>query len=339
MRAALDALVTQRRDLTEGEAADAMAAIMDGEATPAQIGAFMAALRLKGETVDEIAGMAGVMRARARTVVHEGPLIDTCGTGGDGAGTFNVSTAAAFVAAGAGVAVAKHGNRAASSLCGSADVLEALGAHIELGPDEVARCIAETGVGFMFAPAFHPAMRHVAAPRRELGFRTVFNLLGPLTNPASAQGQVLGVSSADMVEKFALALGRLGTAHALVVHSDDGLDEISLSAPTLVCELLGGNVRTYRITPEELGLTPAPRAAVLGGTPDQNAKTLRTVLAGTEGPLLDFTLLNAAAALMVGEVAETLPQGLEKARKVVASGLATDSLQRFIACTLRFRAT
>ncbi len=335
IREALDALINQRRDLSEDEAAGAMAEIMDGEATPAQVGAFVAALRLKGETVEEIAGMARVMREHALRVVHTAPLIDTCGTGGDGSGTFNVSTAAAFIAAAAGIAVAKHGNRAASSACGSADVLEALGARIELSPEQVATCIDETGLGFMFAPAFHPAMRHAAGPRRELGVRTVFNILGPLTNPAGAQGQVLGVPSDDLVEKMASALQRLGTTHALVIHSEDGLDELSLAAPTLICEVHGTGMRTYRVTPEDAGLERSPRASVLGGDPQQNAKTMRAVLSGVEGPMLDYTLLNAAAALVVGGKAVGLRDGVELARALVTSGAATIVLDRFIAVTQR----
>jgi len=338
MRDALDALINQRRDLSEDEAAAAMETLMEGEATPAQIGAFLTALRLKGETVDEIAGMARVMRGKALRVAVVVRVIDTCGTGGDGAGTFNVSTAAAFVAAAAGVSVAKHGNRAASSRCGSADVLEALGAQIELTPESVAACIAETGIGFMFAPAFHPAMRHAGPVRRELGIRTIFNILGPLTNPAGASGQVLGVPTDGLVEKVALALGRLGAEHVLVVHSEDGLDEISLAAPTLICEIAAGKVRTYSVTPEQLGLQAAPRAAVLGGDPAQNAKTMRSVLRGAEGPMLDFTLLNAAAALVVGDVAGDLEEGVTRARALIESGSATRVLDSFIAATQRLAA-
>ena len=333
IREALDAVINQRRDLSEDEAAGAMTEIMEGEATAAQIGAFMAALRMKGESVEEIAGMARVMRDHALQVRHAGPLIDTCGTGGDGAGTFNVSTAAAFIAAAAGINVAKHGNRAASSACGSADVLEALGATIELTPDQVASCIAETGIGFMFAPAFHPAMKYAGPARRELGVRTVFNILGPLTNPAGAQGQVLGVPSDELVDKMAAALGRLGTQHALVVHSADGLDELSISAPTLVCEVKQGEISRYHVTPEGAGLDRAPRAAVLGGDPAQNAKTMRSVLSGTEGPMLDYTLMNAAAALMVGGVANGFADGVSRARELATSGAASAVLDKFIAAT------
>lgn len=336
IREGLDALVNQRRDLSEDEAAAAMTEIMEGTATPAQIGAFLTALRLKGETVAEIAGMGRVMRQHALRVQYHGPLIDTCGTGGDGAGTFNVSTAAAFVAAAADINVAKHGNRAASSACGSADVLEALGARIELTPEQVVTCINETGIGFMFAPAFHPAMRHAGGPRRELGFRTVFNILGPLTNPAGAEAQVLGVPSADLVEKMAAALRRLGTKHALVVHSDDELDELSISAATLICEVDATGTRTYRVTPEEVGLERAPRAAVLGSDPQHNAKMMRAVLGGADGPILDYTLLNAAAAFVVGGVATNLSDGVRRARETVKSGAPLKVLERFVRVTQRF---
>jgi anthranilate phosphoribosyltransferase len=336
IREALNALINERRDLTEAEAPGAMADLMDGEATPAQIGSFMTALRMKGETVEEIAGMARVMRDHALRVQYDGPLIDTCGTGGDGAGTFNVSTAAAFIAAADGIKVAKHGNRAASSSCGSADVLEALGARIELTPEQVAACIAEAGIGFMFAPAFHPAMRHAGGPRRELGVRTFFNILGPLTNPAGAQGQLLGVPSDDLVEKMAAALGRLGSTHALVVHSEDGLDEFSLSAPTLVCEVDSAGIRRYHVSPEDVGLERAPRAALLGGDPAQNAKTMRLVLDGTEGPLLDYTVLNAAGALVVGGTAPDMKTGVARARELVSSGRPALVLDRFVAATRQF---
>jgi anthranilate phosphoribosyltransferase len=339
IREALDALINQRRDLSEDEAAAAMSEIMVGEATPAQIGAYMASLRLKGESTDEIAGMARVMREHALRVKHAGPLIDTCGTGGDGAGTFNVSTAAAFIAAADGISVAKHGNRAASSACGSADVLEALGANIELAPEQVAVCIAETGIGFMFAPAYHPAMRYAAGPRRELGVRTIFNILGPLTNPAGAQGQVLGVPSDELVEKMAAALKRLGTSHAMVIHSEDGLDELSISAPTFVCEVSESDIKRYHVSPEDAGLDRSPRAAILGSDPSHNAKIMRTVLAGVEGPMLDYTLLNAAAALVVGGTAANLSDGVNRARTVANSGAALSVLDRFVTLTQHLAST
>ena len=241
IREAIAALVDERRDLTQAEAAAAMGEIFSGEATPAQLGAFLIALRLKGETVDEIAGMASVMREHALHVKVDGPLLDTCGTGGDGQGTFNVSTAAAFVAAGAGARIAKHGNRAMTSGSGSADVLEALGAKIDLSPEQVAECIERTGFGFMFAQVFHPAMKHAAGPRREIGVRTVFNILGPLTNPAGAQHQLLGVARPEIASTMAAALQRLDGKHVLVVHGCDGVDELSISGPSMVHELIDGD--------------------------------------------------------------------------------------------------
>ncbi len=336
IREAIEALVAQGRHLTEDEAAAAMADIMNGEATPAQIGAFIIALRMKGETVDEITGMARVMRAKALKVPVEGPVIDTCGTGGDGSGSFNVSTAAAFVAAGAGVRVAKHGNRAMSSHSGSADVLEALGARIDLSPEQVAACIREAGIGFMFAQVFHPAMKHAAGPRREIGVRTAFNILGPLTNPAGATAQLLGVPLAPLAEQLAQVLSRLGVRRALVVSGDDGLDELSISAPTCVVEVCGEEVRRYRVTPQELGLEPAPRAAVRGGSPAENAEAMRQVFNGREGPLRDFVLLNAAAALVVGGAAPDLATGVRYAQEVIDSGAALAALERFVEATRSF---
>jgi anthranilate phosphoribosyltransferase len=335
IREALDALINQERHLSEDEAAAAMEEVMSGEATPAQLGALLAALRIRGETVDEIAGMARVMREKALRVHYAGPLIDTCGTGGDGAGTFNVSTAAAFVAAGAGVKVAKHGNRAMSSACGSADVLEALGARIELGPDEVAACIDESNLGFMFAQAFHPAMKHAAPVRRDLGVRTVFNILGPLSNPAGAQAQVLGVPRPELVEMMAAALGRLGSSHVLVVHGEDGTDELTLTGPTIVCELREGVTQVYRIRPEDAGLEPAPRAAVRGSTPAENAATMRAVFEGRPGPLRDIVLLNAGAALVVGGAGSSIAEGVALAAKLIDTGEAGRVAERFVAATNR----
>jgi len=332
---ALAALVNEGRHLTETEAGLVMAEIMSGETTPAQLGALLAALRIRGETVDEIAGMARVMRDRAVRVHCAGPLIDTCGTGGDGSGSFNVSTAAAFIAAAGGVRVAKHGNRAMSSGCGSADVLEALGARIDLGPDEVAACIDDSGLGFMFAQAFHPAMKHAAPTRRDLGVRTVFNILGPLSNPAQAEAQVLGVPRADLAKTMAAVLGRLGSHHVLAVHGHDGLDELSLSGPTLVCELRGESMRTYEITPEDAGLERSPRAAIRGGTPANNAATMRAIFEGRPGPMRDFALLNAAAALVVGGAAASIPEGVTAAARLVDTGEAGRAAERFVAATNR----
>jgi anthranilate phosphoribosyltransferase len=335
IREAIAALV-DGRSLTEAEAAAVMEEIMSGEATPAQFGAFVTALRLKGETVDEIAGMARVMREKARRVHVEGVLLDTCGTGGDARGTFNVSTAAAFVAAGAGARVAKHGNRAMTSRCGSADVLEALGARIDLSPEQVKACLEETGVGFMFAPSFHPAMKFAAGPRREIGVRTVFNILGPLTNPAGATCQVLGVAEASLAETMAQVLARLGSRRALVVHGRDGLDEMSISGPTLVCELVGGCVRRYEVTPQEVGLTLYEAASVAGGTPEENAVALREVLAGRPGPQRDIVLLNAAAGLVALERAAALAEGVAQAAEAIDSGAARERLDRFVAVTNSF---
>jgi anthranilate phosphoribosyltransferase len=319
------------KSLAEDEAAAVMEEIMTGEATPAQLAAFVVALRLKGETVDEIAGMARVMRAKALRVPYEGPsLLDTCGTGGDAAGTINVSTAAAFVAAGAGAVVAKHGNRAMTSQCGSADVLEALGAKIDLSPEQVASCLRDAGVGFMFAPNFHPAMRFAAGPRREIGVRTVFNVLGPLTNPAGAQAQVLGVASAALAEKMAQVLERLGCRHALVVHGEDGLDEMTLTGPTLVHELKDGALRCYDVTPDEVGLSRAEGRTVKGGSPAENAAALRAVLGGQRGPLRDIVLLNSAAALLAADIAANLGEGVSLAAAAIDSGAAARALERFV---------
>jgi anthranilate phosphoribosyltransferase len=336
IREALDALINQGRHLSEDEAAAAMEEIMSGEATPAQLGAFLSALRMRGETVDEIAGMARVMRDRALPVVCDGELIDTCGTGGDSAGTFNVSTAAAFIAAAAGVRVAKHGNRAASSDCGSADVLEAMGARIDLEPDGVVSCIRDSNFGFMFAQTFHPAMKHAGPVRRELGVRTVFNILGPLSNPAKAQAQVLGVPRPELVELMATVLGRLGSRHVLVVHGEDGLDELTLSGTTLVCELRGETMTTYRVAPEDAELERAPRAAVRGGTPADNAATMRGVFDGRTGPLRDIVLLNAAAALVVGGAAGGIAEGVTVAARMVDTGEAGRVATRFVEASKQY---
>ena len=333
---ALDALVNGRRDLTEAETAGVMQEIMGGEATPAQEAGFLVALRMKGETVDEVTGMARVMREHSLHVEVEGPLLDTCGTGGDASGTINVSTAAAFVAAGAGARVAKHGNRAMSSACGSADVLEALGAKIDLTPEQVAECIRKSGFGFMFAQAFHPAMKHVAPVRRELGVRTVFNILGPLTNPAGAASQVIGVPRPELAPLLAEALGRLGCTHALVVHGDGGVDELALSGPSEVHELKDGEVRSYRVSPPDFGLALAPPDAVRGGSAEENAAMLRATLAGETGPKRDIVLLNAAAALVAGDIAQDLAEGVRRAGESIDSGAARERLDAFVAVSNSF---
>lgn len=335
IREALEALVA-RRDLSEAEAAAVMEEIMEGQATPALLGAFLVALRMKGETAEEVAGFARTMRAKALRVEPPGLVVDTCGTGGDGQGTFNISTAAAFVVAGAGLAVAKHGNRAASSKCGSADVLEAAGVKIELTPEQVRACLEEVGIGFMFAPAFHPAMRHAAPTRRELGVATVFNILGPLCNPAGARHQVLGVARPGLVDVISEALLRLGAAHVLVVHSQDGVDELTLSAPSVVSELRDGELRRYRVEPETLGLAKAPLSALRGGSAEENAAALRRVLQGEAGPLRDVVLLNAAAGLVAGDCAADLREGLELARASVDSGAALAKLEGLIRVSQRF---
>jgi len=316
--------------LTMEQAAQVMEEIMNGEVTRAQFGAFVTALRLKGETVDEIAGLAKTMRAKAIRVTIAGPAVDTCGTGGDGSASFNISTAAAFVAAGAGLKVAKHGNRAMSSQCGSADVLEALGTRIDLGAEQVQRCLQEVGIGFMFAPVFHPAMKYATTPRREIGIRTVFNILGPLTNPAGARAQVLGVPDELLVEKLALVLHSLGCQHAMVVHGDDGLDEITVTGKTRVCELKDGRTISYSLSPEDFRLPRASLDSLRGGTVDENAAQLRNILAGTPGPKRDVVVMNAAAVLLTGDRVKTLQQGISLAEEVIDSGHALTKLERLI---------
>jgi anthranilate phosphoribosyltransferase len=329
IKEAISALVSGR-SLAADEAAQVMEEIMQGEATPAQFGAFVTALRLKGETVDEIVGLARTMRARAIPVVTDGLVVDTCGTGGDGSHTFNISTTAAFVAAGAGLKVAKHGNRAMSSQCGSADVLEALGVKIDLNAEQVQRCLQQVGIGFMFAPAFHPAMKYAAVPRREIGIRTVFNILGPLTNPAGAKAQVLGVADESLVEKMALVLQHLGCHHALVVHGEDGLDEITISGKTHVCELRDNRIKSYTISPEDAGLTSASSDNLKGSGAQENAELLRNILAGSPGPQRDVVLMNTAAVLLAGDKVETLRQGIELAQKTIDSGHALNKLEQLV---------
>jgi len=326
-------MVTSGHSLTMDEASQVMSEIMDGQVTPAQFGALVTALRLKGETVEEIAGMAKTMRARAIRVTADGPLVDTCGTGGDNAATFNISTAAAFVAAGAGVKVAKHGNRAMSSKCGSADVLEALGVKIDLTAEQVGQCLKEVGIGFMFAPSFHPAMKYASGPRREIGIRTVFNILGPLTNPAGAQAQVLGVADGALVEKMAKVLQLLGSRHALVVHSEDGLDEMTVTGKTYVSEFKDGKLKCFTVMPEDLGLSRATLKDLQGGTAAENARLLREVLSGAPGHAQDAVVLNAAAALVAADMVSTLPEGILLAEESIESGRALEKLDRLIALT------
>lgn len=327
-----------KKDLSQEEAAAAMEEIMTGVATPAQVGAFLTALHLKGETDSEIAGMAAVMQEKATHVFFDGPVVDTCGTGGDAlsggdaCATFNISTTAAFVVAGAGLTVAKHGNRAMSSACGSADVLEGLGVQIELDAEGVARCLREAGISFMFAPKFHPAMRYAAPVRREIGIRTAFNILGPLTNPARARHQVLGVASAELAEKLAYALSRLQTVHALVVHGEGGMDELSLNGTNLVFDVRGGQPpRRSTLAATTLGLEPAPREALKGGSVAENVAAVRSILAGEErGPRRDVVLLNAAAALVAGDRAHDMAEGLALARESLDTGRAAERLDRMV---------
>lgn len=324
-------LLVNDTSLTFEQAAGVMEEIMTGVATPAQIATFATALRMKGETVDEIAGLASVMRAKAVPVAATPPLVDTCGTGGDGSATFNISTAAAFVVAGAGLKVAKHGNRAISSRCGSADVLEALGVKVDLGAEAVARCLETVGIGFMFAPIFHPAMKYAAVPRREIGIRTVFNILGPLTNPARAESQVIGVPSEALGEKIAAALQRLGTKHSLVVHSRDGTDEISITGRSLIWEVNGQRVKPPReVAPEYFGFACASVDTIKGGTAQDNATILKGVLEGAKGPARDVVVMNAAAALVAGNRAKTLKEGARLAEDAIDSGQARRKLEELV---------
>jgi anthranilate phosphoribosyltransferase len=329
LTAAIDALAS-RRDLSRQQAGDVLAEIMAGNGSEAQIAAFLIALRTKGETVEEIAGLAATMRALASPVPTTRPdLLDTAGTGG-GRRTFNVSTTAALVAAGAGCAVAKHGNRSATGLSGSADVLEALGARIDLSPGDVGRCIDEIGFGFMFAPAHHAATRWVIPARKELAVRTIFNFLGPLTNPAGARRQIIGVSDPDYVEALAGALSQLGCDRALVVSSADGLDEMSTSAPTHVVEVNGDELTRYDVSAADVGLAEAPAAAISDGDPAANAATARAIFAGEGGPDADLVLLNAGAAIYAAGVVDDLRSGVDLARETIASGAAARTLDEYV---------
>jgi anthranilate phosphoribosyltransferase len=322
-------------NLTVAEADAAMSEIMQGEATQAQIGAFLAALRMKGETVDEITGCAQAMKRSAlavRPAIGDAMLVDTCGTGGDATHTFNISTAAAFVVAGHGIKVAKHGNRSVSSKCGSADVLMALGANVHLTPEQAAECIEEVGIAFLFALAYHPAMKHAIGPRRELATRTVFNILGPLTNPANATHQVVGVYAPHLTEPMASVLGQMGSRAAFVVHGADGLDELSVTGVNRVSHLDGGKVKSYDLDPAELGFARARLADLLGGDPAENAAILRGILSGElHGPKRDAVILNAAAALST-ECGDW-NSGLDQARASIDSGAALHVLDAFVAKT------
>jgi anthranilate phosphoribosyltransferase len=326
--------IVDREDLSRADMEAAMRQIMTGNATPTQIGGFLAGLRAKGETVDEITAAAKVMRELALSVkVTSDNLVDTCGTGGDGKSLFNVSTASAFVAAAAGARVAKHGNRAMSSCSGSADVLEALGIKLDLPPERIADCIDRIGLGFMFAPAHHAAARYAAGPRKELGTRTLFNLLGPLTNPANAPNQLLGVFAQRWLEPLAKVLRALGSEHVLVVHSRDGLDEISIGAPTWVAELQGGQVRSYTVQPEDFGITRQSIDGLRATSVAQSLELIRTALSGRPGPAGDMVALNAGAAIYAAGISETLVSGVAKARETLVSGAAMHKLEQLVEAT------
>ena len=330
IKEAIDNIVSGR-SLTFEQATGVMDEIMSGKATPAQFGAFATALRIKGETVDEIAGLASVMRANATPIEVSPPVVDTCGTGGDNSYSFNISTVAAFVAAGAGLKVAKHGNRAMSSRCGSADVLESLGVKIDLGASAVAQCLETVGIGFMFAPTFHPAMKYAAAPRREIGIRTAFNILGPLTNPARAEFQVVGVPSKELGERIASALSRLGTKHSLVVHGVDGMDEISIGRESLVWDVSQDKVSPpYEVSPQYFGFEKADIAEIQGGTPEGNAEMLRRILKGEKGTRRNIVVMNAAAALVAGNRASNLKEGARIAEEAIDSGRAQAKLDELV---------
>ncbi len=322
------ARLIERQDLSRAEMAEVMNEVADGSVTPAQVGAFLAALRLKGETIDEIAGAAEVMRARVdRVEVHRDVFVDTCGTGGDGQNTFNISTTAAFAVAGAGITVAKHGNRSVSSRCGSADVLGALGVNVDAPKEVVERCIEQVGIGFLFAPRLHPAFKAVAGLRRELGVRTIFNLLGPLANPAGARHQVMGVYEPRWVPVIGGVLAALGTAHAFVVHGE-GLDEIAVTGMTHVAEVKNGNVERYAMLPEDLGVRRWPAKEIAGGDAPLNARILKDVLSGQKGGPRDAVLANAAAALVAGGAVPDLCAGVRLAAEAIDRGAAAEKLAR-----------
>ncbi len=323
--------VTEKRDLSAAEMNATMRMIMTGEATPAQVGGFLIGLRMKGETIDEIAAAASVMRELASKVeVDKAHLVDTCGTGGDASGSFNISTASAIVVAAAGGKVAKHGNRSISSKSGSADVLEAAGVNLEISPEQVAACVNEIGVGFMFAPLHHSAMKHAIGPRREMAVRTIFNVLGPLTNPAGAPNQVLGVFSKDLVEPLAHVLKQLGSDHVLVVHAEDGLDEISIASKTFVAELKNGEVKSYTIQPEDFSMTSSSLDGIRARDSMHSLEIIKDVFNNTEGPAKDIVCLNAGAAIYAAGLADSLAEGVKKAQQVIADGLVANKLQQLI---------
>lgn len=326
--------VTEKRNLSAEEMTTVMRLIMTGEATQAQIGGFLVGLRMKGETVDEVAAAASVMRELSTKVeVEKDHLVDTCGTGGDSSGSFNISTASAFVVAAAGARVAKHGNRSITSKSGSADVLEAAGVNLQLTPEQVAECVNTIGVGFMFAPMHHSAMKHAIGPRKEMAVRTIFNVLGPLTNPAGAPNQVLGVFSKDWVVPLAEVLKRLGSEHVLVVNAEDGLDEISIGSATTVAELKDGEVKSYSIQPEDFGMQRADLASIRAADAEDSLKIIKAVLANQPGPARDIVCLNAGAAIYVAGLAASLAEGIKRAAAVIAEGKAAEKLQQLVAKT------
>ncbi len=326
--------VTEKRDLNTEEMAATMRLIMTGEATPAQVGGFLIGLRMKGETIDEIASAAAVMRELATKVeVDKNHLVDTCGTGGDASGSFNVSTASAIVVAAAGGKVAKHGNRSISSKSGSADVLETAGVNLELSPAQIAECVSQIGVGFMFAPLHHSAMKHAIGPRREMAVRTIFNVLGPLTNPAGAPNQVLGVFSKELVEPLAHVLQRLGSEHVLVVHAEDGMDEISIASATYIAELNKGEVKTYTIQPEDFGLSRASLEQIRATDSAHSLEIIQSVFNNAEGAAKNIVCLNAGAAIYVAGLSASLAEGVKKAQQVIASGVVAEKLEQLIAKT------
>ncbi len=337
MKDAINQVIT-RHDLSAAQMSEVMRTIMTGGATPAQIGGFLVGLRMKGETVNEIAAAAGVMRELATRVDVGGEehLVDTCGTGGDASGTFNISTAAAFVVAAAGGRVAKHGNRSISSKSGSADVLEAAGVRLDLTPGQVARCVAEVGVGFMFAPAHHGAMKHAIGPRREMGVRTIFNVLGPLTNPAGAPNQVLGVFADDLLEPLAEVLQKLGSRHVLVVHARDGLDEISIGDKTEVAELKDGLIRRFSVQPEDFGVQRTPISEITADSAEDSLAIIRSVLEDHPGPARDIVMLNAGAAIYAAGLAGTLKEGVARADQAISSGEARNRLDQLVVMTQGF---
>ncbi len=328
------AKVVDGNDLTRDEAVATMNSIMDGTATPAQIGSFITAMRMKGETVDEITGFASLMREKAtRVKCKVKRVVDTCGTGGDGLHTFNISTACAFVAAGAGATVAKHGNRSVSSSCGSADVLKALGVNIEADVRTVERCLDEVGIGFLFAPLLHKAMKFAIGPRRELGIRTFFNILGPMTNPAGASSQLMGIYDGDLTDVIANVLKNLGSERVFVVHGEDGEDEISITGPTKVSELRDGEIKTSETSPEDFGMSRAAIKDIVGGEPDENARILRSVLDGNKSARRDAVVLNAAAVIAAAGLAEDIRSGVNIAINSIDSGKAKEKLEELIECS------